>query len=154
MSQPAEEISGALLEALSSRSAGDRSRMVRQVADLFLTQQGNYSTDQVQLFDSVIMKMIGEVDEAVRVYMSDRFAAVDNAPRSVVRMLANDTAVAVAGPMLTRSPILDEDFLVESAKTHSQEHLVAISQADIAETTVRFDFARSALNLDIAVVAA
>ena len=37
MSQPAEEISGALIEVLSSRSVGERSRMVRQVADLFLT---------------------------------------------------------------------------------------------------------------------
>ncbi len=128
MSEPAEEISRALIEVLSSRSVDDRSRMVRQVADLFLTQQASYSTDQVQLFDSVIMKMIGQVDEAVRVYMSERFAAVDNAPRSVVRILANDTAAAVAGPVLTQSCILDEDFLVESAKTHSQEHLVAISQ--------------------------
>jgi uncharacterized protein (DUF2336 family) len=128
MSQPAEEISGALIEVLSSRSVGERNRMVRQVADLFLTQQANYSTDQVQLFDSVIMKMIGEVDEAVRIYMSERFATVDNAPRSVVRMLANDTDAAVAGPVLTQSRILDEDFLVENAKTHSQEHLIAISQ--------------------------
>ena len=128
MSQPAEEISGALIEVLSSRSVGERNRMVRQVADLFLTQQGSYSTDQVQLFDSVIMKMIGQVDEAVRIYMSERFAIVENAPRSVVRMLANDTVAAVASPVLTQSRILDEDFLVESAKTHSQEHLIAISQ--------------------------
>ena len=41
--------------------------LVRQVADLFLTQQGKYSADQVELFDSVIMKMIGQIDEAVRI---------------------------------------------------------------------------------------
>ena len=128
MSEPAEEISGAVVEVLSSRSVGERSRMVRQVADLFLTQQASYSADQVELFDSVIMKMIGQIDEAVRIYMSERLAAVDNAPREVIKNLASDTAVAVAGPVLTQSPILDEDFLVESAKTHSQEHLIAISQ--------------------------
>lgn len=128
MSEPAEEISGALIEVLSGRSTGERSRMVRQVADLFLTQHTRYSADQVELFDSVIMKMIGQIDEAVRVYLSERLAAIDNAPREVVKNLANDLSVSVAGPVLTHSPVLDDDFLVESAMTHGQEHLIAISQ--------------------------
>jgi uncharacterized protein (DUF2336 family) len=106
---------------------GERSRVVRQVADLFLTQSASYSAEQVDLFDSVIMKMIGQIDEAVRTYMSERLAALDNAPREVIRTLAGDAAIAVAGPALTRSPILDEEFLIESARSHSQEHLLAIS---------------------------
>lgn len=127
MSETAEEISGALIQVLSNRSAGERSRVVRQVADLFLTQYASYSAEQVDLFDSVIMKMIGQVDEAVRVYLSERLAPIGNAPREVITTLASDTAIAVAGPVLTQSPLLDEEFLLDSARMRSQQHLIAIS---------------------------
>lgn len=127
MSETAEEISGALMQVLCNRSLGERSRVVRQVADLFLTYNSSCPADQVDLFDSVIMRMIGEVDQAVRVYLSERFASIDNAPCEVVKNLANDDAIAVAGPVLTQSPVLDEEFLIESARTRSQDHLVAIS---------------------------
>lgn len=127
MSEAAEEISGALMQVLSNRSIGERSRMVRQVADLFLSHGTNCSADQVDLFDSVIMKLIGQIDEAVRIYLSERLAAVDNAPREVIKTLASDDAIRVAGPVLTQSSILDEEFLIESARTRSQDHLVAIS---------------------------
>src|SRR5579872_408094 len=127
MSETAEEISGALTQVLSNRSAGERNRVVRQVADLFLTQHASYSVDQVDLFDSVIMKMIGQVDEAVRVYLSERLAPVGNAPREVIMTLASDAAIAVAGPVLTQSPVISEEFLVDSARMRSQQHLVAIS---------------------------
>jgi uncharacterized protein (DUF2336 family) len=127
MSEAAEEISGALMQVLCNRSVGERSRVVRQVADLFLTHSANCSADQVDLFDSVIMKMVGQIDAAVRIYLSERLAAVDNAPREVIRTLASDDAIAVAGPVLTQSSVLDEEFLIDSARTRSQEHLVAIS---------------------------
>ncbi len=68
MSEAAEELSGALMQVLCNCTVGERSRVVRQVADLFLTHSGNCSADQVDLFDSVIMKMIGHIDQAVRIY--------------------------------------------------------------------------------------
>ncbi len=127
MSETAEEISGALTQVLCNRSAGERNRVVRQVADLFLTQHASYSAEQVDLFDSVIMKMIGQVDEAVRVYLSERLAPISNAPRDVIMTLATDAAIAVAGPVLTQSPVLDEEFLADSARACGQQHLIAIS---------------------------
>lgn len=131
MSEAAEELSGALMQVLCDRSVGERSRVVRQVADLFLTHSGNCSADQVDLFDSVIMKMIGQVEQAVRIYLSERLASIDNAPRDVIKTLASDDAITVAGPVLTKSAILDEEFLVDSARTRSQEHLVAISSRKV-----------------------
>jgi len=127
MSEAAEELSGALMQVLCNRTVGERSRVVRQVADLFLTHSNNCSADQVDLFDSVIMKMVGHIDQAVRVYLAERLAVIDNAPREVIKTLASDDAITVAGPVLTQSPALDEEFLVDSARTRSQEHLVAIS---------------------------
>jgi uncharacterized protein (DUF2336 family) len=53
---------------------------------------------------------------------------VANAPPKVMRNLALDNAIEVAGPVLKHSEQLDERTLVESAKTKSQDHLLAISQ--------------------------
>jgi uncharacterized protein (DUF2336 family) len=131
MSEAAEELSGALMQVLCDRTVGERSRVVRQVADLFLTHSTSCSVDQVDLFDSVIMKMIGQVEQAVRIYLSERLASLDNAPREVIRNLASDDAIAVAGLVLTRSPVLDEEFLIDSARTRSQDHLVAISSREV-----------------------
>jgi uncharacterized protein (DUF2336 family) len=127
MAQPSTDISDELVGALSNRSVGERSRVVREIADLFLRQPENYSAEQVELFDSVMMRLINQVGEEVRAHLSERLATVDNAPREVVRDLANDSAIEVAGPVLSQSPCLDEEFLIESAKTKSQEHLLAIS---------------------------
>jgi uncharacterized protein (DUF2336 family) len=43
-------------------------------------------------------------------------------------MLALDDALEVAGPVLSRSEALDEETLVEGARTKSQGHLLAISR--------------------------
>ena len=52
----------------------------------------------------------------------------------LVRRLAKDDDIAVAGPVLTQSPRLPETDLVEIAKTKSQAHLLAISgRTGIAE---------------------
>ncbi len=127
MHQPSTDTAGALVSTLSNRSVGERSRVVREIADLFLKQPENYSTEQVELFDSVMMKLIDKIGEEVRSHLSERLATVDNAPREVVRNLANDGAIAVAGPVLSQSACLDEEFLIESARTRGQDHLMAIS---------------------------
>jgi uncharacterized protein (DUF2336 family) len=125
MNDATAEASRLLTDALACRGSGEQGRVVREIADLFMKQPASYSTDQVDLFDSIMMKIVDQIDEQVRVYLADRLAA--DAPRQIARHLASDPAIAVAGPMLAQSPHLDEDFLVESAKTRSQAHLMAIS---------------------------
>jgi uncharacterized protein (DUF2336 family) len=73
------------------------------------------------------MKLIEQVDREIRAYLANKLAFVDRAPARVIRHLANDDAIAVAGPVLQHSPCLDEEFLVGSAKSKDQEHLAAIS---------------------------
>jgi len=136
MSNTAFETSGLMPDALSTRSAGERARAVRAIADLFMKQAGDYSAEQVQLFDQVMMRMIDQIDEEIRVYLSDRLATIDNAPRQTIRHLASDPAIAVAGPVLSQSPCLDEDFLLDSAKSKGQAHLVAISSRKIVSPRI------------------
>ena len=73
------------------------------------------------------MKLVDQVDREVREYLSNRLASVEHAPPTVIKHLANDDAIAVAGPVLQQSPCLDEEFLIGCANSKGQEHLSAIS---------------------------
>ncbi len=119
--------STALDDGLSGHTVRERSRVLRQTADLFLSKSTSYSDQQVKLFDSVMLQLLEHVDREVREYLSNRFAPVDCAPPGVIRYLANDDAIAVAGPVLQQSPCLDEEFLVGCARCKSQDHLAAMS---------------------------
>jgi uncharacterized protein (DUF2336 family) len=54
----------------------------------------------------------------------------------VIRTLAFDEAIDVAGPVLTRSERLDNATLVENANAKSQQHLLAISHRNSLAATV------------------
>ena len=119
--------SAALADGLSGHTVRERSRVLRQTADLFLSKSASYSDQQVKLFDSVMLQLLDHVDREVREYLSNRFASLDDAPPGIIRYLANDDAIAVAGPVLQQSPCLDEEFLVGCARCKSQDHLAAMS---------------------------
>src|SRR6266853_232654 len=53
---------------------------------------------------------------------------LESAPPEVVRELALDDSIEVAGPILARFERIGEETLVESALTKSQSHLLAISR--------------------------
>jgi len=120
-----------LTSELSNRSVGERGRIVRDVSALFMDHVVNYSAAHVELFDMVLMSLIKEVDQQIRIHLAESFAYVDNAPREVVRHLASDDEIKVAGPLLSFSSCLDDEFLVESARNKSQEHLLAISSRQV-----------------------
>jgi uncharacterized protein (DUF2336 family) len=80
------------------------------------------------LFDEVMSRLIDEIEEAARATLGHQLAGISNAPPKVIRTLASDESADVAGSVLSRSEQLDEQFLVECAKTKGQDHLLAISR--------------------------
>ena len=124
-----------LEEALSSRGIGFRADTLRRVTDLFLSGP-DYSEQEVALFDDVMVRLAEEMQTSVRAALSERLAAMPNAPQTLIRKLAADAAIEVAGPVLRVSPRLDDDALVENARTSSQDHLLAISKRTTISETV------------------
>jgi uncharacterized protein (DUF2336 family) len=118
---------GASADDLSGHTVRERGRVLRETADLFLSKSARYSDQHIKLFDNVMLKLLDHVDREVREYLSNRFGSLDYAPPGVVRHLANDDAIAIAGPVLQQSPCLNEEFLVGCAKCKSQDHLAAMS---------------------------
>ena len=116
-----------LEDALGDRNFARRADILRKVTDLFLLRSGSFSEDQIALFDTVMGKLLETIESSARAQFGSRIAKVPDAPRGVVRLLASDNVIAVAGPVLTHSERLDDDTLLDTARTKSQDHLLAIS---------------------------
>jgi uncharacterized protein (DUF2336 family) len=117
-----------LERALAAGTNVQRIEMLARITDLFLADASRYSEQHVNLFDEVITKLAATIEAKARAKLSSRLAAVPNAPKFVVRMLAFDDDIEVARPVLSVSERLDEADLVANASTKSQPHLVAIAE--------------------------
>lgn len=117
-----------LNDAVASGDAKRRLRIMLRIADLFAAGARNYSGEQVALFDDVLQELTADIEVGARAELAHRLAHIDGAPPRVVRSLAFDDAIEVAGPVLTHSDQLTDADLVENASTKSQAHLLAIAQ--------------------------
>ena len=116
-----------LEDVVQHGSAERRIQTLQKITDLFLTGASQFNDDHVGLFDDVFGRLINEIETKARAELSNRLAPVSNAPMQVVRRLAKDDDISVAGPILQHSPRLAEGDLVHIAKIKSQAHLLAIS---------------------------
>lgn len=113
-------------EAILQGSPESRARALWHATDLLIT--GRYTEDQIWIFGEVIGRLADEIEVAARAKLAKRLAHTDNAPINVVKNLAFDNSIDVAGPVLRHSERLDEETLVANARTKSQAHLLAISK--------------------------
>jgi uncharacterized protein (DUF2336 family) len=122
--------------AVNTGSAEKRLEAIKRVTDLFLSSAGSFNSEQIDLFDSVLERLIKTIeiraiaDVSARIAlaeMSTQLAAVAQAPPSVIRRLARNDEITVAGPVLTESARLSSEDLIEIAETKSEQHLLAIS---------------------------
>jgi uncharacterized protein (DUF2336 family) len=113
--------------ALASKDIAKRAETLRRVTDLFAIGSARLSVDDVELFGDVMCRLVEGIELAARTAFGSRIAMMPGAPTKIVRLLAFDDAVEVAAPILTHSEMLDEQALVQNARTKSQGHLLAIS---------------------------
>jgi len=124
---------------------GDPKRLAevaRRIADLFLQGAQSFRSDHVELFDRVLIDLVPHTDIRARIDLAERLSALANAPRVLVRQLAREDEIAIAGPVLRRSPVIDEGVLIEIARLKGQGHLLAMSErprlsADLTDVIVR-----------------
>jgi uncharacterized protein (DUF2336 family) len=110
---------------------GDPKRLgeaTRRIAELFLAGAAKYRPDHIDLFDGVLIDLVPHTELAARVDLAERLSLLANAPRGLVGHLAREDEVAIAGPLLRRSPVIDEKALIEIASVKGQGHLLAMSE--------------------------
>lgn len=108
-----------------------RSTMLRHLTDLFLVGSDQYSEEEVDLIDDVLVRLVATIEQSSRALLSIRLGPVVLAPPKILRVLACDDAIEVASPVLTQAARLDIETLIECARTKKQEHLLAISRRKI-----------------------
>jgi uncharacterized protein (DUF2336 family) len=123
-------------DALAAKSEEQREAALWRITDLFIAGAETFGDDHVTLFDDVIDRLAATIEKSARAKLSSRLARVPNAPPGVARNFARDHDIRVAQPMLRYSPRLDDGYLSETAATHSQQHLLAISQRNALSEVV------------------
>jgi uncharacterized protein (DUF2336 family) len=116
-----------LEDAVQRGTAEQRADILRRVTSLFLAGAPSFNGDHVQLFDDVFGRLVKEIESKARAELAVRLAPVENAPLEILRRLARDDDISVAGPVLSQSPRLPQSDLLDIAQTKSQAHLFAIS---------------------------
>ncbi|MEA2946059.1 MAG: hypothetical protein QOI40_1389 [Alphaproteobacteria bacterium] len=125
-----------LEEAVASKEIGRRADTLRRITDLFVSGSTAFSDDQIALFDDVMNLLAREIESSARAAFGHRLATLPQAPPKIIRALALDDAIEVAGPVLTQSERIDEATLMEGARTKGQDHLLAISRRLVLTETV------------------
>jgi uncharacterized protein (DUF2336 family) len=118
-----------------------RSEVARAIAELFFRDATKLGPDLVDLFDNLLIDLVPHAELAARVDLAERFSQIVNAPRHLVGQLARENEIVVAGPVLRRSPVLDEAALIEIARLKGQGHLLAMTErprlsADLTDVLV------------------
>jgi len=105
-----------------------RADAARRIVDLFLQGAAGFRAEHVDLFDGVLIGLVPHTEIKARVDLAERLSLLANAPRTLVGQLAREDEISIAGPLLRRSPVIDEQALVEIARGKSQEHLLAMTE--------------------------
>jgi Uncharacterised protein conserved in bacteria (DUF2336) len=110
-----------------------RARTVDQLSSLFLMSADSFGESHVAVFDQVISLLADEIEVRARLRLAEKLADHPKSPRGVIRRLAKDQ-IDVARPVLSRSPVLTDEDLVEVARAGGRDHMLAISERkDISE---------------------
>src|SRR6267154_1022772 len=125
---------GGLDDAIQRGTAERRLRALWHTTDLMIT--GRYSDDEIWTCGEGIGRLADEIEVAARAQLAKRLARTDHAPANIIRKLAFDDSIDVAGPVLRESGQLDAKALVANARTRSQPHLLALSKRKSIEETV------------------
>jgi uncharacterized protein (DUF2336 family) len=122
--------------AINTGSAEKRLETLKRVTDLFLSSAVKLNVEQIELFDNVLERLIKTIelraiaDISARIAlaeMSGKLAPIAQAPPSVIRRLARNDEIAIAGPVLSESARLGTKDLLEIVESKGEQHLLAIS---------------------------
>ncbi|UPJ62333.1 DUF2336 domain-containing protein [Bradyrhizobium sp. 191] len=136
MSKAQQSIIDEVESAIRAGSPEKGLETARRVTDLFLSSAGSFDDEQIALFDDVLERLIGTIelraiaDMGARIALAEisaQLAPVAQAPPSVIRRLASNDEIRIAGPVLQESARLDDGELVRIASSKGEPHLLAIA---------------------------
>ncbi len=113
--------------ALKDGSVDWRLRTLQRLSELLRSCAEQLSPSQIGVFDDVLIRLLDCVGAAALAELSSSLADFAAPPEKTVGKLARHQDLAVAAPLLSKSPVLADADLIEIAKNRSQQHLVAVA---------------------------
>ncbi|MEM6682582.1 MAG: DUF2336 domain-containing protein [Pseudomonadota bacterium] len=129
-SSEAEINVSALLNLAKNRSKSARSELVTNIQDFFLKDESRLSERERAIMSDILTKLVHEIEMDVRVALAKTIAQVDPDMPELIKLLSNDD-IAVAGPILEASSVLQDEDLIEVIKRRTDEHRMAIAMRDM-----------------------
>lgn len=118
-----------LLQLAQEKSSGARSRLVENITDLFLTDDGRLSEHERALMSDILGKLIGQVEADIRKELAGTLANSGIDLPDIAKLLANDEA-EIARPLLERCKLLKDPDLIEIIRMRTDEHRMAIAMRE------------------------
>lgn len=104
-----------------------RLALLRAVADLYLSHPVCPTLAEEYLFSEIATSVLRKLHPDERPQVSSRLSDSERVPRSLALALAADADIAVASPILSRSPVLTEGDIVALAQESNDARLQAIA---------------------------
>ncbi|WP_316860236.1 DUF2336 domain-containing protein [uncultured Cohaesibacter sp.] len=104
---------------------GKSDELMRHVASLFSLTATHCDDEQLETYDTVLMRLSDLVGEETRTFAAQKICQLENAPYNIIKRFAFDS-IKVADPVLRHSPVLTDDDLIEVSEVKGTEHMISI----------------------------
>jgi uncharacterized protein (DUF2336 family) len=118
-----------LLLLAQDKSSDARSRLVENITDLFLSDDGRLSEHERALMSDILGKLVSQVEAEIKKELSKALTNSGIDLPDVARQLAGDE-VEIARPLLEKSSLLKDPDLIEIIRMRTDEHRMAIAMRD------------------------
>ena len=132
-----------LSKVSSAQDNSERRQLAREVVNLFFHAGQDTTQNQRDAFGDVLCRLLSDMAQSMRIELANKVSAQNGAPKKLVKALAVSEA-EVAQPVLTRSPQLKVDDLIEVANTATTQHRLAISKREhlpecVTDSLIQFE---------------
>lgn len=104
-----------------------RAEAIERISGLFLQGADQFESQHIELFDDILVSLVPATEVDTRVTLAEQLAELENAPPTLINQFAREDEIRIAGPILSKSPLIDEPTLIDIARMKGQPHLAAIS---------------------------
>jgi len=115
-----------LLALARQKTVASRTALAETITMLFAQDADSLNDREFALMADILRRVLKEIEISVRRRIAAEFASRPDVPRDLLTFLANDE-IDVAYPVLSQSPVLRDNDLIEVIRNRTLEHQLAVA---------------------------
>lgn len=124
-----------LFQLARDKSAQGRKTFAKAISEVFLEHYPALTKRERTLMFDILHQLVHDVEMSLRRVISEHLAGIEDVPRALAKLLANDE-IEVAFPILALSTVLLDEDLIEVVHERTVEHQLAITKRPSLGETV------------------